>query len=766
MRKLFLLFIVLFGTSFCFAQTSQAWKGYFSFTGIKDIAQSDSKVYAASENALFSHDPTTNQIKTTTTVDGLTGQTISAVYHSNTFNKTLIGYENGLITVIKQDGTILKVVDIINKEIPPNIKRVNHFMEYDGIVYISCDFGICQYNLSTLQFGDTYYIGTSVPEIIINQTAIFDGYIYAATQDFGIRRADITNPNLIDATQWTQVISGNWKGVEAFGTELMAVTTLGQLDRFNGSSFALFSQLGQAAVDIRAADGYLVLATPDKVTVYNQTLGIAAQVNATSIPNVTARFSCATVKDQSIYLGTSGNGLFRTDLNNTSTFDNLTPSGPTLNNIFSINATTPNIYVVYGGYPINYDPFLNTYGISKFDPDAGWKNIPYSDVHAPGKQAYDLVRLTINPSNPNQYYVSSYFSGLLKFENDALVMQYDQSNTTNGLESVVVPGYPNYVSVRIEQSAFDSSGNLWMTNGLVEKGMKVLHPNGSWQSYDLGIDNFYSDRWGRMVIDRNNVKWFVSNANGIVGFSEEGPITKKITIGADAGNLPSQIARALAIDKHDQLWIGTRKGLRVLPSISSFQNDDQMTANPIIILDSDGVAQELLYEQFITDIAVDGADNKWIATADAGVFMVSPNGQETIHHFTLSNSPLPSDSVNDIEINGATGEVFIATDKGMVSFNGTATDAKDNLNNVIVYPNPVRPEYNGTVKITNLLDNADVKIADISGNLVYEAISEGGTLEWDTTAFGKYRVASGVYMIFISSEDGLQTKVKKVMIIR
>ena len=102
----------------------------------------------------------------------------------------------------------------------------------------------------------------------------------------------------------------------------------------------------------------------------------------------------------------------------------------------------------------------------------------------------------------------------------------------------------------------------------------------------------------------------------------------------------------------------------------------------------------------------------------------------------------------------------------MVSYKGTATDASENLENVYIYPNPVRPEFGGTVKISGLLDKATVKITDIGGNLVYETTSEGGTIEWDTTAFGKYKVASGVYMVFISAEDGVETKVKKVMIIR
>jgi hypothetical protein len=110
--------------------------------------------------------------------------------------------------------------------------------------------------------------------------------------------------------------------------------------------------------------------------------------------------------------------------------------------------------------------------------------------------------------------------------------------------------------------------------------------------------------------------------------------------------------------------------------------------------------------------------------------------------------------------------VFFATITGLVSFKGTAIKASDNLENVVVFPNPVRPGFDGTVKITGLLNKANIKIADIEGNLVHEVIAEGGSIEWDTTAFGKYKVASGVYMIFISAQDGIETKVKKVMIIR
>lgn len=766
MKKYVLLLAFALFPVLAFSQANPGWKGYFSYTEIKDLSQSAVKFYAASENALFSKDLGTGLIKTTNTIDGLSSETITALYHSPVSGKTMIGYDNGLINVINADGSIVKVVDIINKQLPPNIKRVNHFMEYEGIVYISGDFGISQYELATLQFGDTYYIGNGPSEIKVNQTAVFNGFIYAATQDYGIKRADVNNPNLIDATQWAQVVTGNWVAVETFGTELVAATTTGQLSRYNGSGFTGFSNLGAATRDLRAAEGYLIATVASKTVILNQTLGTVAQVFNYNIPDVFSEFTCATVVGQNLYLGTLRHGVFVTQLSNPTVFENITPDGPVKNDIFSLNTQTENLWITYGDYDFDYNPDPLLYlGISKYSAD-GWTNLTYDEVRMPGKEANDLVRMTFNPDNPNEFYVSSFHSGLLKFENEELTAQYDQSNSE--LETLIDPLFPAFVSIRIEQSAFDKNGNLWMTNAKVEKSLKVLQANGNWTEYDMSplIGNFMAENLGRMVIDKNGTKWIASYANGVLAFNENAPEMYKKIMNAEAGGLPTRDVRSLAIDKRNQLWIGTQRGLRVLSSVDRFNTDEQMTANPIIIPDEDDDFAELLYEQTITDIAVDGANNKWIGTADSGIFMVSPNGQETIHNFRTTNSPLPSNVINDIEINGKTGEVYIATDKGLVSFKGVNTDPRDNLANVIVYPNPVRPEFSGTVKITNLMDNANIKIADIAGNLVYEAISEGGTLEWDTTAFGKYRVASGVYMIFISSDDGVETKVKKVMVIR
>lgn len=748
-------------------QNNQLWKGYFSFNEIKDLSQTQTAIYAAAENALFAKNLNTNMLKTTTTVDGLSGQTITALYHSQTLNRTMVGYDNGLIIVINEaDNTMVNVVDIINKQLPPNIKRVNHFMEHSGIVYVSCDFGIVQYNLNLLQFGDTYFIGDNGAEIIVSQTAVYNNQIYAATNS-GLRRADINNPNLVDFSQWTVVSGGIWVGAEAFAGELVVVNNGGTVYRYNGALNSL-AQLPLPAIDLRAGGDYLVVSTTDRVYVYNTSFINAAQVDSNLIPEMNAVFTCATVIGDTVFIGTFENGVVTAMISNPAAFDYISPDGPTRNNIFSINKQPANLWAVYGDYDLDYNPYpLSQYGISKYNQE-GWTNIPYADVHPPTSQVTDLVRVTVSPTNQEQIFVSSYFSGLVKFTGDALETVYNETNS--GLESIF-PADPPTDNIRIEQSAFDKNGNLWMTNGLVKNAIKVMTPSGTWQSYNVEsiVANYFDTRYGRMVIDKNSTKWICTTKDGLVAFNENGtPQFKKITFGDNAGGLPTFDVRSVAIDNRNQVWIGTTFGLRVLSSVDRFNASGQMTANMIVIEveGEEGVGAELLAEQFITDIVVDGANNKWIGTADSGVFHLSSDGQETLHQFTINNSPLPSNAINDIDIDGTTGEVFFATAKGMVSFKGTSTAAKDDLSNVYVYPNPVRPEFTGTVKISGLTDKAHVKIADITGSLVYETITEGGTIEWDTSAFGKYKVASGVYMIFVSTENGDETTVKKVMIVR
>ena len=155
-----------------------------------------------------------------------------------------------------------------------------------------------------------------------------------------------------------------------------------------------------------------------------------------------------------------------------------------------------------------------------------------------------------------------------------------------------------------------------------------------------------------------------------------------------------------------------------------------------------------------------------MGTISSGVFYFSANGQETLLQFNTSNSPLPSNNIQDITIDEESGEVYFATPLGLVSYSGFAVAPNETLEEARVFPNPVRPQFTGQVIVDGLTERANVKITDLNGNLVHEAVSEGGSIQWDTTVFGGNRVASGVYFILITAEDAVETKVVKLMIIR
>ena len=768
MKHFFPLLLLFFygGVS---AQGNDQWGSYFSYSNIVDLAQSNSRVFAASGSAMFTQNVVSGELKTITSVDGLKADDITCLYYSPTYGRTLVGNSTGLLIVINANNSIVNRDGIVRETtVVGTKKKINHIYEYNGIAYLSCDFGIIEFNLETLEFGDTFYLGPDGSEIPVRQTTIYNGYIYAATfYGYGIRRGLLTNPNLNDYNQWEVLFNGYaWDGVVNFANQLFAVDITGAIIRLQGDERIPFASLPSAATDFRVSNGYLIATCANKVVVYNEQLSLVIQVNI--IPDTdqtgTATYSCAAIQGQTLYIGTEQKGVFSVPLNFSSAFVNITPNGPLRNSIFQLEKSRSNLWAVFGSYDANYVPQLQKYGASKFT-STGWVNIPYSKLSVFG-DVVSISDISVNPNNEKEVYLNSFGSGLLKLVDDVPVTLYNQVMPTNSLlQTEQTSGDPTYISVRVNGGTFDSAGNLWMANTRTVEPLKKLKPDGNWEKYSFEdiVEDPKLVEYGRMVIDRNGTKWMPTLNRGLVAFNEA-LNNKAIVINKEKG-LEVDNVTCVEIDKSNRVWIGTSNGLRILYSADSFTTETTLEATNIVFLE-DGVAVELMNEQSVTDIVTDGSNNKWIGTGGAGAFLVSPDGQSTLFHFTKENSPLPSNFINDIEIDDITGEVFFATDKGMVSYKGTSTAAEDDLSKVYVYPNPVRPGFEGDVKISGLINRATVKITDIEGNLVYETTSEGGTILWDTRAFGKYKVASGVYMIFISSEDASMTKVKKVMIVR
>lgn len=786
--KLVLALFFILIQQFVVAQDfSESWIGHFSFLDIKDITQGSTKIFGAAENAIFIYDTQTNENQKLTTINGLSGEAISTMHYVEENMMLLIGFENGLIQAYFETNQEFKtIVDIVEKPTIPSIKkRINHFYVYNGYAYISTNYGISLYDINNLEFGDTYFIGDSGSQIVVNQLVVFDGDIHAATE-FGMYYANANNPNLIDYSQWNSFATNvNCIGVQEANNKLFVASNNKMLYEAIGNSLNLLETYASTIQDIRAADNKLIVTTNIEVHIYNT--DSFAEI-ALLEPNEAfqTKFSSGTVTENGeIYIGTrehvsigkQGYGILKTTYTNTEFFEEIHPECPLSNNFFQISQEANHLWATHGGHSISFGidgAAVRRSGISHLVDDQ-WKNITYDTLRAVFPQPWYLSYLSTNPLNPNEVYVGSYFSGLIKRTPESLTL-YNQENST------ILPfAGPYHLTLA---SNFDINGDLWVMVGRIHNSINKFS-NGAWTSYSLQdvIDPATSNLgFSSIEFGTNNNSIFIGTHNyGLIGFNKDegNPIVKKLE--GEEDNMPSANITSVVLDKQNQIWIGSEKGLRVIYNIDEFFGDTNYQPSEIIILD-DGIARELFFQQFITDIKVDGANNKWVATLDTGVYYLSSDGQQTIYHFTKDNSPLPTNDILDIEIDNINGLVYFATDKGLVVFKTETSVPDSDLVEAYVYPNPVRPNFNindEKIKIKGITGNVNIKITDIEGNLVTEAETrtntkfsgsnleiDGGTALWNGKNMSNRTVATGVYLVMISDLDSFETKVLKLMVVR
>ena len=766
------------------------WTGHFSFFEVIDVIASSEKVYAASENAVFSYDLFTNETETITTIDGLSGQRISTLGYSSDKAIILIGYENGLIELYFEDTQqVFSVVDILEREnITPVNRRINYFFEFDNRVYIATNYGISVYDLERLEFGDTYFLGNGGAQVIVNQVTVLNGQIFAAClNNNGIKTGTIDNPNLINFEEWQTIDSGNFITINTLSNEVYAIGTNRQLRRvFPGPPSSILT-VPTTVLDSEVSEESMTITTSTNVVVYNSNIN---QV-ATFEPNedFDTSFNASYSIGNDIFIATEDLGVLNNLISSPGDYVSIVPNGPLKNSPFRIDAETGVVWVTYGQFTQALNPFpLNSEGLSYLREEE-WNNIPFDSLLG----ARELNKITPNPLNPNQVFISSFKDGLLELNDFKAVELYDETNST--IESIEIPANPNFRGYRVSCGAFDDDGSIWTMTSRVGNALNAYNINlNSWNSFDftnlIGDPFSGEDGYFDLEIDPLGTKWIGAYDNGLIAYNENKSDPIK-NISTEEQNIPIARVTALALDTRNQLWVGTIFGLRVLFNTAGFFEDSSPRLNSIIILE-DGIPKELLQDQYITDIEVDGSNNKWVGTVDSGIFYFTPNGQETIYHFTTDNSPLPSNAINDISIDLSNGEVYIATDRGLLSFKAGGSAPESDLNEAYVYPNPVRPEYDilgfnnlnditKGIKIVGLTEDVNIKITDVEGNLVAEAQSrvnlrsstanynfaiDGGTAVWNGRNLANNIVSSGVYVIMIYDLDSFETKVLKLLIIR
>ena len=731
------------------------WKDYQSYTSASYIAEAGNKIYCVTNGGLFYLDKNDNTLNRMSKVNGLSDIGIKQIAYDAKSEITVITYENCNLDLIKNDK-IINISDIKRKEILGN-KLINNIIIKDKIAYLSCTFGLVLLDLEKQEIKDTYKLYWNEDLLEINEAAFFNDSIHLATSN-GLYYAAENSTTLNDYTEWVRTDNPanptEFIGIVSNSKYLSSLNNKGciyywlQIEHWWLAEWV--SPLNQNIINIEITNN-------QHLFIFNNKIMFPLYEN--TITTQTGKFKHAIIDEDSvIWIADSINGLLKyVDYKYHETF---IPSSPQENTIFSLEFLADKLYLSHGGH-LNFGSLWNRNGASVMNSFDDWRNYDYYEL----KNARDIVEVA---EYKGTAYFASYYNGVIEIKDGEAIERYSHTNTNGALDTI--GNWQNDRRMAIADLKFDADGNLWGLVSGVNNPLFVKTRNSEWYNFQLSpTQTFHYDE---ILIDDNNQKWgIMGKNNGIFVYNDNNTITDKsddqyklLNTNSGSGNLPSMNVHSFANDLDGEIWIGTDMGITVFYNPSAIFSGSNFDAQQILIQEGD-YGQYLLSEEKIKCITIDGANRKWIGTEKSGVFLLSEDGTEEIHHFTAENSPLFFNNIVDIAVNPENGEVFIGTEKGLISYRSDATTGMITQNETHVYPNPVRESYNGPIAINGLVTNANIKITDIDGNLVFEDFARGGQAIWNGKNKNGDRASTGVYLVFSTDVNGLEKMVSKILFI-
>lgn len=736
------------------------WNIHSAFADINAIAVTRDKVFALSNHSLFAVDKQSEEIVYYNRLTGLNGAVISTIGYNSTLNLLLVCYENGHLDIINSQDEVYNIPDLYLKQTTYS-KIVNSIYMHEHTAYLAMDFGIIELDMKRREIKDTYIIGQDAKEVNVKHITIMGDRIYAVSPQL-LYSALLSDP-LSDYAYWQTQALPTGKEVSAFCAydELLYMVRDSVLCSYRDSKWQKHTT-SYKVNGLCPTDQHLFILPKNQAGVAIAETGLSLQMTdmgmITDIVQDGSSYWWASVTDELVR--GSDRQAFR-------------PDGPINNIAYRMHTFGDRLYVVSGG---RWATQNKTPGEIMFYENGNWVNIS-SDVinKACGFKVYDLMNVAQDPNDKDHYFVTSYGAGLLEMQSDEVVNLYTPDNST--LISAV-PKYPKEYT-RTDGAMYDEQGNLWILNAVGTKSINIFTPDKQWFSFGLASQSdtipLYTP--GEIMVDRRNTQWkwipqcryntglLLLQDNGTPTNDKDDQVFYRNEWYDQNGKpvIPEYIY-SMAQDHDNTIWVGTNAGLFLIPATIDFTTSNR--CERVIIGRNDGtkLGDYLLDNEQINHIVVDGANRKWIATATSGVFLLSPNGEETIEHFTTENSPLSSNNVLSIAILESTGEVFFGTSQGLVSYMSDAIEPAKNFSDIYVYPNPVHPNYHGVVTIRGLMANTEVRIVDASGNLVTTIQGNGGEAVWDMTNAQGSRVASGIYTALCNTQDGAAHSTVKIMV--
>ncbi len=776
MKKLFLFILLI---SLAVGAESQnvigRWRTHMAYNSVNQIAQSATKIYAVSEGSLFSVSKADGDIEFYSKMSGLNDANISHIEFDRSNDQLLIIYSNGNIDIMHSAG-VNNIPDLFRKQMSAS-KRINEVSFYQKQAYLSCDFGILLINLDKKEIVDTYVIGQGGTETKVISTALHNNRIYAVSEN-KLLSADATRPLLlVNYEYWSPVQqlpgSGDISKIFSFAGKLMLVRGGRIYHTSDGNAWTELSGAPTAVAVSVSGNHLLINNNSVTITMLNDKMEL---MERRIIPSRDVEYD---PERQNFWLAGVDQGVISAKPNGDSpVLSYFKPMGPANNFPYFITFAGDKLFMVPGGRAT--EPYYRQ-GVVMIYQNGQWKNLYATDYisqiqqEVPEQTVVDFSSIAVNPADPNHFFVTSFGNGLFEFRNERF---YKWHNHTNSPLVNVINSSP-YVYLRVDGATYDAEGNLWLCNMFDANAIKILTKEGQWKT--LNYPNTNHPTLGNIMINNQNSrqKWLnsVRYSQGLLIWDDNGTLDdqsddKSVFLNkfADVDNVGSELRPAffysMAQDKNGVVWVGTDIGPLLFYNTSR-AFEPGYTCSRVKIPRNDGTNQAdyLLKDEVVQAIAIDGANRKWIATRTSGVYLMSENGQETIRHFTSTNSPLLSDNVISVSINPVTGEVFFGTSNGLISYQSDASEGTGAYDNVYAYPNPVRENYNGIITITGLINNTQVKITDINGNLVYQTVSNGSLATWDGKDVHGRKVSTGIYMAICASEDGTQSTITKIMVI-
>jgi len=736
------------------------WREHLNYNTTQAVVKGD-KIYCATANNVFSVDANNNEQRYSK-ITGLNDIGVSAIGWDETTQQLVIAYTNSNVDVLKADA-VKNIGDIKRSTVTGN-KTINSIYCNGGFAYLCSGLGIIVLNLTKYEVKDTWYIGNGGAQIVVNSIANDGSFWYAATSE-GLKKASINAANLANYINWLNASGSN--GLTNGAVQQLAVIS-GKLvvlknDSLlvqNGGNFSLlYTDANWQITSLNSSNDKLLLCQQNKVTGVGRVLQLSANgAVETSLTNSIYIVSPkqAILDNGSLWITDYKEGLCK--YNNT--FSSYVPDGPLGTADGEMVVANNTLYAAAGSVNASWLAQQNRNGLYTFNGDV-WDNIGYYSKPI-FDSVLDIVTVAIDPINQS-IWAGSYGGGLVNIAGTTTKI-YKGSNSS--LQAVIGTSK----DFRVSGLAFDSKHNLWISNYGAAQNISVRKADGGFKSF--AVPFIHTDNAvGQITIDDANQLWIVSpQGNGLLVNNYGSNIDainddqwKFFKTGVGNGNLPSNTVYCTAKDKDGFIWIGTAKGIAVVQCPTEVFTQNCEAILPVVQLDR--FAGYLFQDEEVRTIAVDGANRKWVGTKN-GVWLISPEGDKIIYRFTADNSPLLNNDVKRIAIDATTGDVYIATATGICSFRSTATEGGETNSDVLVFPNPVPPSYNGTIAIKGLVDNALVKIAELDGRLVYQIRALGGQAVWNGNNYKGEKIASGVYLVIVRDDTGLEKIATKIVMVR